>query len=441
MTTGRLSYFKFDFNHLSHVVPTDRHGHEAEMNGFIAVSDLPRRRGVFVNATNWTWHSPAWLHYADTVWLLAGDDGFNGNWPELSGRAQATTDRDLFFWRMWGDPADRPWFPISSIMTHGIVRNARGQMAFPTDLARDWSDYALMHYGRGTLLREWYLSPPSLLSHEWTALIAIHRWADSRLPSLSRTCYVGGRPDEGQAYGYIGWDRAARTGTLVARNPAVSGQTLRVPLDATTLFPAAAGQPWRARMVYPCRQDLPIRLVSGTVAEIEIPGQETIAIEFEPGAPRGAANSFAPQATISPGRAPTELKVTIAAAAGLRRELQVIGYPALPTVLVNGTAATASRTRQGVINKFPNYARDGMPSTRARPWAMAGYDLSALDAAEIIVALHGADAPTRAEAWLLTEQPYGREPEPAALTPLTFPGRLRQTHRLLAETELPPANR
>ncbi|GBL43811.1 hypothetical protein EMGBD4_13100, partial [Verrucomicrobiota bacterium] len=88
-------------------------------------------------------------NYADSVWLLAGDDGFNGNWPELAGRAQATTDRDVYFWRMWGDPSDRPWFPIANIMTHGIIRNAGGQMSYKTDLPRDWSDYVLMHYGRG----------------------------------------------------------------------------------------------------------------------------------------------------------------------------------------------------------------------------------------------------------------------------------------------------
>jgi len=107
----KVSYIKFDFNHLSNVVPTDRHGHDAEFRGFCVSTYPANAAGVFINATNWTWHSPAWLNYADSVWLLAGDDGFNGNWPELAGRAQATTDRDVYFWRMWGDPADRPVVP------------------------------------------------------------------------------------------------------------------------------------------------------------------------------------------------------------------------------------------------------------------------------------------------------------------------------------------
>ncbi|MEY4272937.1 MAG: hypothetical protein RL250_1803, partial [Verrucomicrobiota bacterium] len=252
----KVSYIKFDFNHLSNVVPTDRHGHDAEFKGFCLSTYWANAAGVFINATNWTWHSPAWLNYADSVWLLAGDDGFNGNWPELAGRAQATTDRDVYFWRMWGDPSDRPWFPISNIMTHGIIRNAGGQMSYKTDLPRDWSDYVLMHYGRGTLLREWYLSPASVLPHEWQALIAIHRWTESRHADMINTCFVGGRPDEGAAYGFVGWSHDGTTGTLVARNPRAEAQTLRFGLDATTLFRGAPGKSWRGRIVYPYRQEL-----------------------------------------------------------------------------------------------------------------------------------------------------------------------------------------
>ena len=118
----KVTYFKFDFNHLSHVLPTDRHGHTAEFAGWAEAMSVALPKETFINATNWTWHSPAWRNHADILWLLAGDDGFNGNWPELAGRAQSTTDRDAYFWRMWGDSADRPWFPISAIMTHGIIR-------------------------------------------------------------------------------------------------------------------------------------------------------------------------------------------------------------------------------------------------------------------------------------------------------------------------------
>jgi hypothetical protein len=428
----KVSYIKFDFNHLSNAIPTDRHGHEAEFLGFINATAPARAAGVFINATNWTWHSPAWLNYANTLWLLAGDDGFNGNWPELSGRAQATTDRDVYFWRMWGDPADRPWFPISNIMTHGIIRNARGQMSFPTDLPRDWADHVLMHYGRGTLLREWYLSPSTVTLDEWKALIAAHQWTDSRRADMLNTCFVGGRPDEGQAYGYMGWSRDGKTGTLVARNPAAGQATLSVRLDATTFFAGKKGQKWHARMVYPYRMELPTTYLGGETAEIAIPGYETVALEFSPGEARGPMIKMAADSsheTIGEAAA-KKVAVKVADFVTDRRELLVIGRPTLPKVLINGQPVKPTRQRTGAINAFAGYARDGMVSANAKPWQMAGFDLKAYGANFDVQIVPG-DAETTAEAWLLTERAFGDQDQPKG-SPLTFPGALRHTTQLLA---------
>lgn len=441
----KVSYLKFDFNHFSNVVPTDRHGHAAEFFGF-AVATLPARaKGVFINATNWTWHSPAWLNFADSVWLLAGDDGFNGNWPELSGRAQATTDRDVYFWRMWGDPADRPWFPISNIMTHGIIRNARGQMSFPTDLPRDWSDHVLMHYGRGTLLREWYLSPASVSPDEWKALIAVHQWTEARKADMINTCYVGGRPDDGHAYGYMGWSRDGQTGTLVARNPAAGTATLSVRLDATTFFAGQPGQAWHARMVYPYRMELPTTYRGGETAEISIPGYETVALEFSPGEARGPVFRLAADSShkVSGTGAQQKVAIKIADFISDRRELLLIGRPALPNLLINGQLVKPTRQRTGAINQYPGYARHGMLSAEAKPWQMAGYDLKSYGANFEIQIAPGESA-TTAEAWLLTERPFGGDDKPK-VTPLTFPGAMRHTTQLLppqayAAVAIPPSD-
>lgn len=431
-----VGYFKFDFNHLSHTVPTDRHGHEAEVAAMLELCRTVRDKGAFVNATNWTWHSPAWLLHADTVWLLAGDDGFNANWPELAGRAQATTDRDAYFWRMWGKPDDRPWFPISAVMTHGIIRNAGGQMSFPTDTPRDWCDHVLMHYGRGTLLREWYLSPASVQPHEWAALVAIHRWADARRGSLAHACYVGGRPDEGHVYGYCGFDDAGISGTLVARNPAAHDATLRVPLDDATLCSGKRGRPWRARVVYPWRQDLPDRFVAGEVAEITVPGSATLAVELEPGEPVGPMvkrRSIVAKVTpAAPGRAAVALTDLTAS----RCELLVIGRPALPEVLLDGKTASPLRRATGSLNAFAGYARDGMPSEAAAAWQMAAYDLGSRSGHTFDLVLRGQDM--TAEAWVLADIPTGDERSAGGETPLTFPGQWRETVPVLAGPVAPP---
>lgn len=432
-----ISYFKFDFNHLSHTVPTDRHGHEAEMLGYISATQYPREKGVFINATNWTWHAPGWLNYANTVWLLAGDDGFNANWPDLSGRAQASTDRDTFFWRMWGNPSDRPWFPIASIMTHGIIRNSQGQMSLPTDTLRDWRDYLIMHYGRGTLLREWYLSPDSVTAHEWTDLKAIHMWADQRRSDLIHTCYVGGRPDEGHVYGYMGWSKSRQSGTLVARNPSAAGQTLKIPLDQATFFRGIAGQSWTAKYVYPYVIEASTGFTGGQIAEIFVPGYETIAVEFRPGRAIGPMVKKQPDCRVTPDERILTATVKIEPFVTSRRELLVIGYPKLPEVLLNGMAAQRQRHTTGALNQFASYAEAGMRSDTARAWEMASYDVSSFGSTPFHVQISGIDEPTRAEAWLLTEVEWGGTRSQAVPGPLTHIGTLRSTTPVFDEARIP----
>ena len=440
-TSTELRYVKLDFNHLSHTVPTDRHGHEAELDGFIALTTPLRERGIFVNATNWTWHAPAWRKLADTVWMLAGDDGFNGNFPELSGRAQATTDRDTYFWRLWGDPDDRPWFPISAIMTHGIIRNAAGQMALPTDTSLDWSDHVLMHYGRGTLLREWYLSPDHVTADEWKALIAVHQWADARRADLIQTTYVGGRPDEGYPYAYVGWSIDGQSGTIVARNPSPAPTVLEIPLDARSRFRDTRNRSWTGTLVYPRREPLSVEARRGEMLRIEMAGYETVAVELAPGNAR-KNHSRKPLAEASDIRIEQRSgapRIAFDPAVDQRRSLLVIGYPALPVVLLNDRPASPKRVASGTPNTFAGYAVDGMPSARAQHWTMAEFDLASYGNTPITVALQADNTETRAEAWVLAERSVFEGKAPAEGTsPKTFPGFRRQTRLVLHPTRLTP---
>jgi len=321
------------------------------------------------------------------------------------------------------------------VMTHGIIRNAGGQMSFPTDTPRDWCDHVLMHYGRGTLLREWYLSPKAVEPHEWAALVAVHRWADARRSSLAHACYVGGRPDEGKVYGYCGFDDAGTSGTLVARNPAAADAILRLPLDDATLCTGRPGTPWRARVVYPWRQDLPDRLVAGEVADVSVPGYATLAIELEPGEPVGPMvkrGSVVSQVTeAGPGRA----TVSLTDLAGARCELLVIGRPDLPEVLLDGKAAKPLRQASARLNAFAGYARDGMESTSATAWQMAAYELAPRVGKTFAVMLRGQGI--TAEAWVLADVPTN-DPAGGGETPLSFPGQWRETVGVLAGPVAPP---
>ena len=414
-----LTYFKHDFNHLSDIgpgnghLPTDRHGHEANVDAMIALLAACREENprIYQNLTNWMWFSPWWLMHGDALWMLAGDDGFNRNQPELSGRAMASTDRDTYLYRMWGDPADRPLVPISRLMTHGLIRNPGGQMESPGDTLADWADHVWMHYGRGTQLKEWYITPAAMDDARWRVLLDIHKWSQRHFAALCNTVFVGGRPDEGQAYGYLGWD--GDQGVLIARNPGVAEQTLVAPFDATSLYRGKAGQSFRAKQVYPQAGDWPGSFRSGQPLRITLPGYQTVVIELSRG------NGAKPPRAVAPpvGNATS---VSLPDEAMPRCELLVIGYEELPTVTLGGQPATPTRGNEGGVNQFAGYARSGMPSAKARMWRMASFDLRDRRGHQVALGFAG---DTRAEAWLLVDRPVADR-------------MVRQTICLMPETQL-----
>jgi hypothetical protein len=443
---AKISYFKHDFNHLSDTgegcnhPATDRHGHEANVDAMIELLASTREAnpGVYQNLTNWIWFSPWWLVHGDALWMLAGDDGFNGNWPELSTRAMATTDRDAYLWRMWGDPADRPLVPVSRLMTHGIIRNPRGQMESPQDTPRDWADHVMMYYGRGIQMKEWYLTPAAMSEDKWKSLATIHRWSERNFKALANAVWIGGRPDEGHAYGYVGWD--GNKGVLVARNPGPAAQVLRVPFDPAAGFSGKSGTAYQGRVVYPYHATLPDEFTAGRAMEIEVPGYETLAIEFGPGASvvKEQARPVVVR-TLTAGDAKAVATVEVPTDLAGRCELLVIGYPELPEVKIDGEVVAPVRTSKSALNHFAGYAIAGMKSEKVREWRMASFDLSAKAGKKVSVKLSGGEVNIRAEAWLLAERKAADEAfETRDLPWAISAGARRETVCLVPERPLRP---
>ena len=80
---GDLSYFKHDFNEMCDVgegrghLPTDRHGHEANVDAMIDLLAFERecQSDIYQNMTNWIWFSPWWLMHNDCLWMMGSDAG------------------------------------------------------------------------------------------------------------------------------------------------------------------------------------------------------------------------------------------------------------------------------------------------------------------------------------------------------------------------------
>jgi hypothetical protein len=382
-TQAGLSYYKHDFNVLSDMdegnnhPPTDRHGHEATLDASIEILVATRKSnpGIHQNMTNWVWFSPWWLMYADYLWMLAGDDGTNSNWPEISTRAMGSTDRDTYIWRMFGNPGDRPLVPVSRLMTHGIIKNTTGRMESKQDNLQDWAEYVLMHYGRGTLLKEWYISPSVMKAEDWKVLCKIDNWAKDHRDELTNTVYVGGRPDEGNAYGYVGW--SGEKGVLVVRNTNAATQKLIIPFDQSANFTAKAGEAYRANVVFPYQDAYPKSFISGKNIEIELAGYACMALELQKGIPQ-SSEALPPKiqfTTVKKDNGTPVTSLTVPADAKGRGDLMVIGWPDAPGITINGKKINAMRSSKSKLNNFADYARAGMDSNKARSWTMYTYDL------------------------------------------------------------------
>lgn len=402
-------YYKHDFNVLSDMAEgnnhpaTDRHGHEATLDAQIDILLATKRLNpkIHQNLTNWIWYSPWWLMYGDYLWMLAGDDGTNGNWPEISTRAMASTDRDTFLWRMFGNPNDRPLIPISRLMTHGIIKNTQGMMESKQDNLQDWAEYVLMHYGRGTLLKEWYISPKVMKPDEWRVLCTVDNWAKKHRSALTNTVYVGGRPDEGNTYGYIGWE--GNSGVLVARNTNARTQKIVIPFDQSVNFKGKLNQQFKAKVVFPYQNAYPKTFISGKNIEIELPGYSTMAFELEKGKAELTKIDLTPiQFVKNIVESNVVLKVKVPVNVKGRCDLLLIGLPNAPTLTINEENAMPARSSSVTkLNNFASYAISGMKSDKAKKWSMQTYDLLPYAGKEITIKF---DKTAGFEAYILAEQ-------------------------------------
>ena len=285
---GKIDYIKHDFNHnFTSDYLSQRHAREACLDVTLELLAYERELNprIFQNYTNGSWFSPWWFQHVHTIWMMSGDSGGNGSWPQLSLRAGATAYRDSWLYQSFNNPGRcvRPLVSIADLMTHGILLTKKKPYTDFQDTLRDWSDYVVMYYARGTTLKELYIDDELLDEDHWKVLAMASAWAQASQGRLKNTVLIGGDCARGEVYGYVSWvgDKAI----LTARNPDRPAQTLEVPFDASVYFRGEPGQPYHARAVYPFVEEMPWTLTSGTPFSVDVPGDSTLILEIEPGPP------------------------------------------------------------------------------------------------------------------------------------------------------------
>ncbi|NUQ34833.1 MAG: DUF1705 domain-containing protein, partial [Planctomycetaceae bacterium] len=257
---GNLGYFKHDFNNFR----TRRHplgpevDFEENLDVQLALHRFERelQPDIFLNVTSGMWLSPWWLLEADTIWMGSGDFGYERTWPQVSRRDWELTYRDQHFYRQYA--VEQAQYPLSRLMTHGIIHGRLNRLGGLDETTREWSDSVVFYFARGVQLQELYITP-DLMSPEWWRILGrAIQWAGAHAATLDQTRYLGGEPRRGEVYGYVHW--GADEGLVAVRNPDSRPATLAL---TTAERPASLGAPgaWRATRIYPDHGLLPATLL------------------------------------------------------------------------------------------------------------------------------------------------------------------------------------
>ncbi|MDQ6422143.1 cohesin domain-containing protein [Paenibacillus sp. LHD-117] len=244
---------------------------------------------VFINATVGTWASPYFTFYVDSIWRGGGD----------MGKAGSGTIRQQ--WINYRDKVSRdllqrnPYYPLNSLMVHGIVHSRFGQGAWVShesgtesgpllDMTKeanlkDFSDEVWSYFASGYNLQELYIRPTSDYTTDqmWDILAEASAWAELNHDVLLDSHFIGGDPGQ-EAYGIASY--ALTKGVLMLRNPSSASQTINVDVNSAFMLPAGAKANYR--LVNKLQEETDLHLKSGESHAITIPAHSILLYEAYP---------------------------------------------------------------------------------------------------------------------------------------------------------------
>jgi len=183
-----VKYFKWDGIQFSRSEPD--HGHPVELYSRRAILESVIEKckavretdpSVYLNITSGTWLSPWWVKYANRIWMQGADYGY-ADVPVISQRDGAITYRDFI---LYDDLRQQEWwFPVSNLMTHGIIKGNLERLGGEGDPIHKFSDDVVLYFARGVSMYELYISPDLLTDGEWDAIGRSMNWAKDAVTNV-----------------------------------------------------------------------------------------------------------------------------------------------------------------------------------------------------------------------------------------------------------------
>ncbi len=282
-TRQGVGYFKWDGIQFSSSEPGNGHpvgylSRRAALESLIGMCDSVRavNPSTFLNITSGTWLSPWWMKYANQIWMQGEDYGY-ADVPSINERDDAITYKDYV---LYDDLHNQDtWFPISNMMTHGIIKGNLERLGGDDDPLDRFADDAVMYFSRGVTMYEMYISPDLLTPPEWKVLSKSISWARDRFPVLDKTYMIGGDPTAGQTYGYVHYK--GDSGIIAVRNPEIGSASITLTLDPGQGLDRKANTLVLER-VYPDHWISPDLFSAGATITLPLDGFETAVYELYP---------------------------------------------------------------------------------------------------------------------------------------------------------------
>jgi len=204
-----------------------------EVRAKAAEGRKPGANDLFISLTTGTWPSPFWLQHGDSIWRGHGDIGIEGP-RECPWRLRWVTYRDAVVYHLVHRKS--PWFPLSSLMLHGIIVGAVGQsraarlnhlFSEGKEKKRDITDFeheVWTYFGMGVNLQELYLSPDLMTPEAWDVVAKAAKWSRSNVEVFQDSHWIGGDPLEyqmGVVYGFASFSPRLKRATITLRNPSM----------------------------------------------------------------------------------------------------------------------------------------------------------------------------------------------------------------------------
>ena len=458
-----INYYKLDgtpfgCNEPDHGHPVGIYSDEASGRALIGMMEKLRAQDpkVFLNITTSIWLSPWWLRYADTVWMGGSDSGYLPSVPTLAPRQSAVSYKDSVLYDDF--VTHQAQFPISSLMTCGIIKGRYNMLGGNKEFIEDFRDEVVHHYSVGNMMYELYISPDILSAEEMDTLGNTTKWAIANAhPLLDNSTMVLGDPAKREPYGYV--HSSAEKSIVMLRNPFVEPRTVRLKIDEESGFRKVEGAQ-ALEIQYPYRRVVAAVKFGDTVT-FDLGAYEQMVLELRPDdqAPvegrysvdGSSIHTYAPRnsaaVTFSAGRLRTD------GAAGAERTVHVsttadvpadyreakLAFLLEPDQEIRGVTATAVDAGQ----PLPLAVETGQRNRGVWHWFYANL-APGRHSIELTMHIPAAPGAARISGWLLTRRelasqevhitpPAGKKLPPLSLLPAQS-NIERGTYRLIEET-------